>query len=167
MLVSSADFFGTTAIKTEIAIETQILADADAVPKEAAKVITATARATVAALGRFVIAVSGGHTPWQMLRLLANEAVPWKSVHVVQVDEKIAPAGDPDRNLTHLRESLLERAPLARGADLRKCRSKKLTSKAQPATTLTPCNRLPARHQCSTSPILDSGRTATGIARLQ
>src|SRR5262249_57486930 len=35
------------------------------------------------------------------------EDVPWQSVHVVQVDERIAPAGDPDRNLTHLRESLL------------------------------------------------------------
>jgi 6-phosphogluconolactonase len=30
----------------------------------------------------------------------------------VQVDERVAPAGDPDRNLTHLRESLLEHAPL-------------------------------------------------------
>jgi 6-phosphogluconolactonase/glucosamine-6-phosphate isomerase/deaminase len=30
----------------------------------------------------------------------------------VQVDERIAPAGDPDRNFTHLRESLLEHAPL-------------------------------------------------------
>src|SRR5262249_36911006 len=59
-----------------------------------------------------VMAVSGGHTPWQMLRALANEAVPWESVHVVQVDERIAPAGDPDRNLTHLQESLLEHAPL-------------------------------------------------------
>src|SRR5262249_26674373 len=58
------------------------------------------------------MAVSGGHTPWQMLRLLAAEDVPWKSVHVVQVDERIAPAGDPDRNLTHLRASLLEHAPL-------------------------------------------------------
>jgi 6-phosphogluconolactonase len=28
------------------------------------------------------------------------------------VDERIAPAGDPDRNLTHLRASLLEHAPL-------------------------------------------------------
>jgi 6-phosphogluconolactonase/glucosamine-6-phosphate isomerase/deaminase len=28
------------------------------------------------------------------------------------VDERIAPAGDPDRNLTHLRESLLSHAPL-------------------------------------------------------
>src|SRR5262245_18485834 len=47
-----------------------------------------------------------------MIRALANEEVPWKSVHVVQVDERIAPAGDPDRNLTHLRKSFLEHTPL-------------------------------------------------------
>jgi 6-phosphogluconolactonase len=47
-----------------------------------------------------------------MLRALAREKVPWESVYVVQVDERVAPAGDPDRNLTHLRESLLEHAPL-------------------------------------------------------
>src|SRR5262245_35300758 len=58
------------------------------------------------------MAVSGGHTPWAMLRALANEEVPWKNVHVFQVDERVAPAGDPDRNLTHLRESLLSHAPL-------------------------------------------------------
>src|SRR5215472_8471733 len=97
---------------TQQAIKTQILPDAESVAKEAAKVIAAEARAAVAARGRFVMAVSGGHTPWKMLRVLANEAVPWESVHVVQVDERIAPAGDPDRNLTHLRESLLEHAPL-------------------------------------------------------
>jgi 6-phosphogluconolactonase len=90
----------------------QILADADAVAVEGAKVIAAEARAAVAARGRFIVAVSGGRTPWQMLRALAGEDVPWKSVHVVQVDERIAPPGDPDRNLTHLRESLLENAPL-------------------------------------------------------
>ena len=61
----------------------------------------------MAARGRFVVALSGGRTPWQMLRALAGEGVPWNRVHVVQVDERIAPAGDPDRNLTHLRESLL------------------------------------------------------------
>jgi 6-phosphogluconolactonase len=70
------------------------------------------ARDAVADRGRFVMAVSGGHTPWQMLRALAREDVPWKGVHVVQVDERIAPAGDPDRNFTHLRESLLEHAAL-------------------------------------------------------
>src|SRR5215831_3263164 len=98
----------------DTAMEMQILADADAVAKEAAKVIAATARTAVAAHGRFIVAVSGGHTPWQMLRALASEDVPWKDVHVVQVDERIAPAGDPDRNLTHLYESLLEHAPLQR-----------------------------------------------------
>lgn len=43
-----------------------------------------------------------------MLRALADESLPWKHVHVVQVDERVAPAGHPDRNLTHLRESLIE-----------------------------------------------------------
>ena len=90
----------------------QILADADAVAQEAAKIIAAEARAAVEARSRFIMAVSGGRTPWQMLRALANEDVPWESVHVAQVDERIAPAGDPDRNLTHLRESLLANAPL-------------------------------------------------------
>jgi 6-phosphogluconolactonase len=89
-----------------------ILADADAVAKEAAAIIAAEARAAVAARGRFIMAVSGGHTPWQMLRALSDEEIPWAGVHIVQVDERVAPTGDPDRNFTHLRESLLEHAPL-------------------------------------------------------
>jgi 6-phosphogluconolactonase len=89
-----------------------VLADADAVAREGARIIAAEARAAVAARGRFLLAVSGGHTPWLMLRALAGEQVPWTAVHLVQVDERVAPAGDPDRNLTHLRESLLTRVPL-------------------------------------------------------
>lgn len=91
----------------------EVLTDADAVARKGAEVIAAEARAAVAARGRFIMAVSGGHTPWQMLRVLAGEAVPWRGVHVVQVDERVAPAGHPDRNLTHLHESLLERTPLS------------------------------------------------------
>lgn len=90
----------------------ELFVDADTVARAAAVSIAATARAAVAARGRFILAVSGGHTPWLMLRALANEKLPWESVHVVQVDERVAPAGHPDRNLTHLRESLLEHAPL-------------------------------------------------------
>src|SRR5260370_40170297 len=78
----------------------EVLADADAVAREAAAIIAAEARTTVAAGGRFVVAVSGGHTPWLMLRTLADEKVPWAEVHVAQVDERVAPAGDPDRNHT-------------------------------------------------------------------
>jgi 6-phosphogluconolactonase len=90
----------------------QVLTNADSVAEAAAKFIAAEARAAVAARGRFIMATSGGRTPWQMLRALAAEEVPWKNVHVAQVDERVAPAGDPDRNLTHLRESLLSHAPL-------------------------------------------------------
>jgi len=90
----------------------EILIDAVAVAQKGAEIIAAEARAAVAQRGRFIFAVSGGHTPWQMLRALANENVPWEGVCVVQVDERVAPAGDPDRNLSHLRESLLEHAPL-------------------------------------------------------
>src|SRR5712691_6116508 len=89
----------------------QTLADADAVAKEAARLIAVESRRSVAARGRFIIAVSGGKTPWQMLRALASEDVPWNSLHVVQVDERIVSGGGPDRNLTHLRESV-EHAPL-------------------------------------------------------
>jgi 6-phosphogluconolactonase len=95
-----------------VSLEIRVLPDADVVAREAAAFIAGEARAAMAARGRFVVALSGGHTPWQMLRVLAGEEVPWKSVHVVQVDERVAPAGDPDRNLTHLRESLMKHAPL-------------------------------------------------------
>jgi 6-phosphogluconolactonase len=88
------------------------LADENAVAQKAASMIASAAREAAEARGRFVMAVSGGRTPWQMLRALAGEDVPWDNVHVVQVDERVASAGDPDRNLTHLRESLLEHAPL-------------------------------------------------------
>jgi 6-phosphogluconolactonase len=90
----------------------EILDDADSVARAAAAAIAAEARAAIAARARFTLAVSGGHTPWVMLRALAREDVPWPGVHLYQVDERVAPAGDPDRNLTHLRESLLEHAPL-------------------------------------------------------
>jgi len=90
----------------------KILDDADSAAQEAAAIIAESARAAVAARGRFIMAVSGGHTPWFMLRALANEEVPWGGVHVVQVDERVAPAGHPDRNLTGLHASLLEHAPI-------------------------------------------------------
>jgi 6-phosphogluconolactonase len=90
----------------------EVYSNADAVAQKAAALVAAEARTAVAARGAFLMAVSGGHSPWEMLRALAGEDVPWDAVHVVQVDERIAPAGDPDRNLTHLHESLVEHAPL-------------------------------------------------------
>lgn len=95
-----------------MALTIEVLENDDAVAKAAAGVIAKAAREAVASRGVFTLAVSGGKTPWAMLRDLASEEVPWSQVHVFQVDERIAPEGDPDRNLTHLHESLLGHAPI-------------------------------------------------------
>jgi 6-phosphogluconolactonase len=93
-------------------VRIEALADTDAVARAGAAFTAGEARAAVAARGRFVMAVSGGNTPWKMLRALADQQLPWAHVHIVQVDERVAPAGHPDRNLTHLRASLLTQCPL-------------------------------------------------------
>ena len=89
-----------------------VLADVDAVARAAASMVAEKARSGVAARGRFIMAVSGGRTPWMMLRALSNQDMPWDKVHVVQVDERVAPAGHQDRNLTQLRDSLLKQVRL-------------------------------------------------------
>jgi len=50
--------------------------EADAVAQKAAEIIAGEA---VKARRGFIVAVSRGHTPWQMLRALADEEVPWKA----------------------------------------------------------------------------------------
>jgi len=90
----------------------EILQDEAKVARKAAALIADEARTATRARGRFLIAVSGGKTPWVMLRALSEEDVPWDAMHIAQVDERVAPAGNPDRNLTHLRETLLEHSPL-------------------------------------------------------
>jgi 6-phosphogluconolactonase len=93
-------------------MEVEVLNDSDAVAQRAAAIIAANARMAIASRGKFTMAVSGGKTPWIMLRELAGEQLDWSKVHIFQIDERIAPAGDPDRNLTHLNDSLLSHASI-------------------------------------------------------
>jgi 6-phosphogluconolactonase len=86
--------------------EVEIMPDAASVAARAAAYVAGVARLTVAERGRFTFAVSGGHTPWAMFAALAEHELPWDKTSIFQVDERVAPAGDPDRNLTHLRASL-------------------------------------------------------------
>ncbi|HUB41573.1 MAG TPA: 6-phosphogluconolactonase, partial [Streptosporangiaceae bacterium] len=80
--------------------------DAGAVAAGGAGYVARLARTKVSERGRFTFAVSGGHTPWAMFAELKSEDMPWAQVDLFQVDERVAPDGDPDRNLTHLRESI-------------------------------------------------------------
>jgi 6-phosphogluconolactonase len=80
--------------------------DAASLAAAAARFVADRARAAVADHGRFRFAVSGGKTPWVMFAELARLDLPWASVEIYQADERVAPDEDPDRNMTHLRESL-------------------------------------------------------------
>jgi 6-phosphogluconolactonase len=82
------------------------LPDPTAVAVRAADLVAAQARSAVAESGRFTFAVSGGRTPWAMFAELTKMELPWTATQIFQVDERVAPDGDPDRNLTHLREAL-------------------------------------------------------------
>jgi len=93
-------------------MQVETLADDAAVAQRAAAFIAGEARQAVQQRGRFSFAVSGGRTPWLMLRALATEDLPWAAVQLFQVDERIAPAGSAERNLTHIRASLLAHAAL-------------------------------------------------------
>ena len=90
-------------------MDIEVHADEQSVAGAAATMIASLARAAVAARGRFIMALSGGRTPWLMLRTLAEAQLRWEKIHVVQVDERVASASDPQRNLAHLRQSLLDR----------------------------------------------------------
>ena len=94
-------------------MKVEVLADAAAAAERAAEFIAAEARAAVPARGVFSLAVSGGSTPWLMLRALALHDLPWQALQLFQVDERIAPAGDAERNLTHIGQTLLATAPLS------------------------------------------------------
>jgi 6-phosphogluconolactonase len=88
------------------ALPIEVLPDAAGVAGRAAELIAEHARTAVSARGQFTFAVSGGSTPWAMFAKLAHEDFPWNNTAIFQVDERVAPAGDEERNLTHLRTSL-------------------------------------------------------------
>jgi 6-phosphogluconolactonase len=86
--------------------ELEVLQSAPIAAIRLSEAIAERARAVVAARGKFTMALSGGSAPRKAFRLLADTPVPWKSVEIFQVDERIAPAGSDERNLTHLEENL-------------------------------------------------------------
>ncbi|MPY91914.1 MAG: 6-phosphogluconolactonase [Acidimicrobiia bacterium] len=80
------------------------MADPAAAASRAAAEVAAVLRAAVEARGVAHVALSGGSTPWAMLDALRGLDLAWPAVHVWQVDERVAPDGDPARNLVHLEQ---------------------------------------------------------------
>lgn len=88
--------------------------DLASVARSAAEAIAERARAAVDERGRCTLALSGGSTPWAMLEILAGLDVPWPHVHLLQVDERAAEDGHPDRNWTRIEDSFLGRVGIPR-----------------------------------------------------
>jgi 6-phosphogluconolactonase len=94
-------------------MEIETARTADEIAARAAEWIAAHLRTAVEERGAAHLAVSGGSTPGLMFSALAGlSGVPWPQVHIWQVDERVAPKGSPDRNLTQLRRDLLRRVPV-------------------------------------------------------
>ncbi len=74
--------------------------------ERAAEVMAAAIAQAIARSGRCLMALSGGSTPLPVFSELANHDLGWERVTIFQVDERIAEAGSPLRNLTAQEEAL-------------------------------------------------------------
>lgn len=79
-------------------MDLRVAADARAAAEEAASWTAAQLRNAVQRRGSASLAVSGGTTPAAMFSSLAQADLPWARITVFQVDERVAPDGDPARN---------------------------------------------------------------------
>jgi 6-phosphogluconolactonase len=86
--------------------ELEVQPDAGLAAQHGAELIAEGAEKVIAQRGSFSLAASGGTEPWEMYRRLAWLEPDWERMQILQVDERVAPEGDPARNLTHLLENL-------------------------------------------------------------
>jgi len=90
-----------------VAPRLEVFDDADAASARGADLIAAAGQEAVAARGEFALGLSGGRTPWRMIGLLGDHPeMPWERTRIFQVDERVAPPGSDERNLTHLIQML-------------------------------------------------------------
>jgi 6-phosphogluconolactonase len=132
----------------------EVLPDAEGAARRGAEVIGEAARAAIAERGRFALAASGGTDPWVMYGLLADQDIDWGRVEVFQVDERVAPDGDPDRNLGHLLASLPDAAQ-------ERVRPMPVTEKDLDAAAASYAKQLPAALDLAHLGIGPDGHTAS------
>jgi 6-phosphogluconolactonase len=84
----------------------EVLETAEEVHRRGAELLAQAAKDAVAERGRAELAVSGGSDPWPMFTRFEDLFGDWDQAGLFQVDERVAPAGSDERNLTHLIESL-------------------------------------------------------------
>jgi len=96
--------------------EIEILPDSETLAMRAAELFISTAAESIAARGRFTVALSGGSTPERMYLVLAApdkaSQVDWSRVIVLPGDERLVPETDPRSNMGMARRTLLDHVPI-------------------------------------------------------
>ena len=99
--------------------EVVVAPNLDEVSREAAARFQRLAADSIAAAGRFTVALSGGSTPRALYGILAEspfrEAIDWPRVHLFWGDERFVPADHPDSNYRLAREAFISRVPIPAG----------------------------------------------------
>ncbi len=104
-----------TKVGDHAATRVMIANDRQELARTAAEHLARSAARSVAARGRFTLALAGGSTPRDLYRILAAEplagAIPWSGVHLFWGDERPVPPDDEESNYRMVREALLDADP--------------------------------------------------------
>jgi 6-phosphogluconolactonase len=88
-------------------LKVEVFPSANEASQRAADLVAAAGREAVTERGSFALGLSGGQTPWRMIGVLGDDTeMPWGETEIFQVDERVAPPGSEERNLTHLIQML-------------------------------------------------------------
>jgi 6-phosphogluconolactonase len=87
-----------------VTIELEVVADPAAAARRVGALIAERARRDIANGGLFSVALS--RVPSGLIEALVTGAPPWGALGIYQADERVAPAGAPDRNLTAILAAL-------------------------------------------------------------
>jgi 6-phosphogluconolactonase len=87
-------------------VAVEVIPDPEAAGRRAAEIVAETVRRAIADRSRCTWAISGGGSPVLMFRRLGALELPWHLIETWQVDERVAPIGDPERNRSEQERSL-------------------------------------------------------------
>jgi 6-phosphogluconolactonase len=98
-------------------VQLEILPDAESLAHRAAELFASGAQEAVAARGAFTVALSGGETPRELYRYLAQPphsgAIPWRAVYLYWGDERCVPPEDARSNYGMARDALIRHVCLS------------------------------------------------------
>ncbi len=97
-------------------MELVVCSDAEELNRRTAEQFVRLATESVAATGKFTVALSGGSTPKALYSLLAGQTfqplVPWSRVYFFWSDERCVPPDHPESNYGMARETMLDKVPV-------------------------------------------------------